>query len=136
VYAPIGFLTGLTGTLFREFAFTLAGSVIISGIVALTLSPMMASRFLTTTAQEGWFARQVDRFFSAVARLYTRRLAGTLDYRPVVVVFAVGIFAMLVFLYTHVQKELAPQEDQGVLFALAKGRNTPTSTTPRCSAVR
>jgi multidrug efflux pump len=121
VYAPIGFLTGLTGTLFREFAFTLAGAVIISGIVALTLSPMMASRFLTTTAQEGWFARRVDRFFSAVTRWYSRRLAGTLDYRPVVLVFAVGIFGILVFLYTHVQKELAPQEDQGVLFALAKG---------------
>ncbi len=121
VYAPIGFLTGLTGTLFREFAFTLAGSVIISGIVALTLSPMMASRFLTSTAQEGWFARQVDKFFSATQRFYSRRLAGTLDYRPVVIVFAIGIFAMLVFLYTHVQKELAPQEDQGVLFALGKG---------------
>src|SRR6185312_5353353 len=121
VYAPIGFLTGLTGTLFREFAFTLAGSVIISGIVALTLSPMMASRFLTTTAQEGWFARQVDRFFSAVTRFYGRRLAGTLDYRSVVIVFAIGIVAMLVFLYTHVQKELAPQEDQGVLFTIGKG---------------
>ncbi len=121
VYAPIGFLTGLTGTLFREFAFTLAGAVIISGIVALTLSPMMASRFLTTTAQEGWFARQVDRFFSAATGWYGRRLAGTLDYRPVVIVFAIGILGMLVFLYTHVQKELAPQEDQGVLFALGKG---------------
>ena len=121
VYAPIGFLTGLTGTLFREFAFTLAGSVIISGIVALTLSPMMASRFLTTTAQEGWFARRIDRVFSAMTRWYGRRLAGTLDYRPVVIVFAIGILATLVFLYTHVQKELAPQEDQGVLFALGKG---------------
>jgi multidrug efflux pump len=121
VYAPIGFLTGLTGTLFREFAFTLAGSVIISGIIALTLSPMMASRLLTETAQEGWFARLVDRFFSAVTRFYTRRLAGTLDYRPVVLVFAGGIFVMLVFLYTHVQKELAPQEDQGVLFTIGKG---------------
>jgi multidrug efflux pump len=121
VYAPIGFLTGLTGTLFREFAFTLAGAVIISGVIALTLSPMMASRFLTTTAQEGWFARQVDRFFSAVTRGYARRLAGTLDYRPVVLVFALGIFVMLIFLYTHVQKELAPQEDQGVLFTLGKG---------------
>jgi multidrug efflux pump len=121
VYAPIGFLTGLTGTLFREFAFTLAGSVIISGVIALTLSPMMASRFLTTTAQEGWFARRVDRFFSAVTRAYSRRLAGTLDYRPVVLVFALGIFVMLVFLYMHVQKELAPQEDQGVLFTLGKG---------------
>ena len=121
VYAPIGFLSGLTGTLFREFAFTLAGSVIISGIVALTLSPMMASRFLTSTAQEGWFARQVDRFFSAVTRFYGRRLAGTLDYRAVVLIFAAGIFALLAYLYTHVQKELAPQEDQGVLFTLGKG---------------
>ncbi|HEY5208236.1 MAG TPA: multidrug efflux RND transporter permease subunit [Stellaceae bacterium] len=121
VYTPIGFLTGLTGSLFREFAFTLAGSVVISGVIALTLSPMMASRFLTSTSQEGWFARQVDRFFSAVTRAYSRRLAGTLDYRSVVVVFAIGIFLILAYLYTHVQKELAPQEDQGVLFTLGKG---------------
>jgi multidrug efflux pump len=120
VYAPIGFLTGLVGSLFREFAFTLAGAVIISGFIALTLSPMMASRLLTTTAQEGWFARQVDRFFSAVTRSYSRRLGATLDYRPVVFLFAAGVFVMMYFLYTHSQKELAPPEDQGVLFAIGK----------------
>jgi multidrug efflux pump len=121
VYAPIGFLTGLSGALFREFAFTLAGSVIISGVVALTLSPMMSSRLLTSTAQEGWFARKVNVFFSALTRFYGRRLAGTLDYRAVVLVFAVGVLLMLGFMFLHTQKELAPEEDQGVIFAQGKG---------------
>ena len=69
VYAPIGFLSGITGTLFREFAFTLAGSVIISGVVALTLSPMMCSLLLSAQSQRGRFARAVDRTFSAVDAL-------------------------------------------------------------------
>ncbi len=120
VYAPIGFLSGLTGTLFREFAFTLAGAVVISGIIAITLSPMMASKLLTREMAEGWFPRKVEQFFSAVTRAYSRRLAATLDYRPVVGLFAVAIFGLLAFLYTHTQAELAPPEDQGVVFAMGK----------------
>ena len=81
VYAPIGLLSGLTGTLFREFAFTLAGAVIISGIIALTLSPMMCSVLLTREMSQGWFARRVDHFFSAVTRWYGRRLVSSLNYR-------------------------------------------------------
>src|SRR5205085_1653026 len=74
VYAPIGFLGGLTGSLFREFAFTLAGSVIVSGVVALTLSPMMCS-VLLKSAEEGRFARSVNRIFGSVTRWYGRHAA-------------------------------------------------------------
>src|SRR5437588_8228127 len=120
VYTPIGFLGGVTGTLFREFAFTLAGAVIISGIVAVTLSPMMCSLLLSRDSAQGWFARQIDRGFSWLADAYERRLQRTLDYRPVTALFAVAILAALVFMYLNTKKELAPEEDQGVLFALTK----------------
>ena len=82
VYAPIGFLGGLTGSLFREFAFTLAGSVIVSGVIALTLSPMMCSVFLKS-AEEGRFAKLVNRVFGAMTRWYGRQLDRSLDYRPI-----------------------------------------------------
>ena len=120
VYAPIGLLTGLTGTLFREFAFTLAGAVIISGIVAITLSPMMCSVLLTHDMSQGWFARKVDSFFSAVTRWYGRRLISSLNYRPATALFALGIVASLVYMYGHISAELAPSEDQGALFAMGK----------------
>ncbi len=120
VYTPIGFLGGVTGTLFREFAFTLAGAVIISGIVAVTLSPMMCSILLTRTSSQGRFARLIDRGFSRLADGYGRRLQRSLDYRPVTALFAVAVFAVLVFMYLNTKKELAPEEDQGVLFALTK----------------
>ncbi|MEI6984657.1 MAG: MexW/MexI family multidrug efflux RND transporter permease subunit [Rhodospirillaceae bacterium] len=121
VYAPIGFLTGLTGALFREFAFTLAGSVIISGVVAVTLSPMMCSLLLTKEMAEGGFARRVDRFFTALTRWYGRRLEGSLDYRPVTLLFAVVVLGLVGYLYSHCGAELAPEEDQGVVFAVGKG---------------
>src|SRR5262249_39155222 len=121
VYAPIGFLGGVTGTLFREFAFTLAGSVIISGIVAVTLSPMMCSLLLTRTMAQGRFARLIDRTFSRLADAYGRRLERSLDYRPVTAMFAIAVFLALGFMYVKTSKELAPEEDQGVLFALTKG---------------
>ena len=120
VYAPIGFLSGLTGALFREFAFTLAGAVIISGVVALTLSPMMASLLLTRTMSQGRFARLVDRVFTRVEDAYSRRLAGALDYRPVTLLFAVAVLGSLWFLYSNIRAELAPEEDQGILMALTK----------------
>ena len=120
VYTPIGFLGGVTGTLFREFAFTLAGAVIISGIVAVTLSPMMCSILLTRESSQGRFARLIDRVFSRLAEAYGRRLERSLDYRPVTALFALAIFALLAFMYVNTEKELAPEEDQGVLFALTK----------------
>ena len=120
VYAPIAFQTGLTGVLFREFALTLAGSVIISGVIALTLSPMMCSMLLTKTMHEGRFAKLVDRTFERVTAAYSRRLHATLDYRLVTLVFAAGVLASVFYLYTHSFAELAPQEDQGVLFSQTK----------------
>jgi multidrug efflux pump len=119
VYAPIGFLGGLTGSLFREFAFTLAGSVIVSGVIALTLSPMMCSVFLKS-AEEGRFAKMVNRVFGAMTRWYGRRLDRSLDYRPITGLFALTILGLVGFLYLHTSKELAPEEDQGIVFALTK----------------
>src|SRR5437762_14190286 len=86
VYAPIGFQGGLTGALFREFAFTLAGAVIVSGVVALTLSPMMSSRLLREGDTDKGFAGFVNRQFDRVRRRYSSLLAGTLNYRAVVFV--------------------------------------------------
>jgi multidrug efflux pump len=120
VYAPIGFMGGLTGTLFREFAFTLAGSVVISGIVALTLSPMMCSLLLSRSMMDGRFARLVDGSFARLTRWYGRRLSSSLDYRPATAIFVVGIFAALAFLFVNTRAELAPEEDQGILFGITK----------------
>ncbi|NVN84529.1 MAG: MexW/MexI family multidrug efflux RND transporter permease subunit [Rhodopseudomonas sp.] len=120
VYAPIGFLGGLTGALFREFAFTLAGAVIVSGVIALTLSPMMCSVLLRPHDQ-GWFAKKVDAVFGAMTRWYGRQLDRSLDYRPITAMFAVVILGLVVFLYQHSSKELAPEEDQGIVFAVLKG---------------
>ncbi len=120
VYAPIGFLGGVTGALFREFAFTLAGAVIISGVVAVTLSPMMCSLLLSREMLHGRFVRVIDRGFSRISRAYARRLERSLDYRPVTAMFAAAILAALAFMYLNTKAELAPEEDQGVLFALTK----------------
>ncbi|NYG45113.1 multidrug efflux pump [Bradyrhizobium sp. IAR9] len=119
VYAPIGFLGGLTGALFREFAFTLAGAVIVSGVIALTLSPMMCSLFLRR-ADGGRFARFVNRGLSAMTRWYGHKLDRSLDYRPITALFALTMLGLVGFLYMHTSKELAPEEDQGIVFALTK----------------
>ncbi|HVV41752.1 MAG TPA: efflux RND transporter permease subunit, partial [Nitrobacter sp.] len=119
VYAPIGFTSGLTGALFREFAFTLAGSVIVSGVIALTLSPMMCSVFLKG-GDHGRFAKVVDRVFGSVTRGYGRMLDRSLDYRPITALFAVTILGLVGFLYMHTSAELAPEEDQGIVFAVTK----------------
>ncbi len=119
VYAPIGFLGGVTGSLFREFAFTLAGSVIVSGVIALTLSPMMCSVLLRHTDQSR-FAQKVEDIFRSVTRGYGRLLDRSLDYRPVTALFAAVILGLVGFLYMNTSKELAPEEDQGILFSLTK----------------
>ena len=126
VYAPIGLQGGLTGSLFREFAFTLAGAVVISGIVALTLSPMMGSKLLRAGDAERGLAGMINRGFDAVRRTYTSMLAGTLQYRPVVLVLW-GIVAVLIIpFYMFSQKELAPKEDQSVVFGVIQA--APNST--------
>ena len=120
VYAPIGFLGGLTGALFREFAFTLAGSVIVSGVVALTLSPMMCSVILTGTGSQGRFAAFLDRSFDRLAGWYVRRLDSMLDYRAATLLFAFGILLSVGYLFANTMSELAPEEDQGILFGISK----------------
>ncbi|MDQ2977790.1 MAG: efflux RND transporter permease subunit, partial [Acidobacteriota bacterium] len=120
VYAPIGFQGGLTGALFREFAFTLAGAVIVSGIVALTLSPMMSSRLLREGDTEKGFAGWVNRRFDGVRRRYTSLLTGTLNYRAVVFVLWAIVTALIVPFYMFSQKELAPTEDQSVVFGIVQ----------------
>jgi multidrug efflux pump len=118
VYAPIGIQGGLTGSLFREFAFTLAGAVTVSGVVALTLSPMMGSKLLRAGDTERGFSGIVNRQFERIRTLYTRLLTGTLNYRPVVfTVWAIVALLMIPF-YMFSQRELAPQEDQGVVFGV------------------
>jgi multidrug efflux pump len=120
VYAPIGLQGGLTGALFREFAFTLAGAVIVSGVVALTLSPMMGSRLLRSGDAERGFAGWVNRRFEAVRRTYTRLLTGTLAYRPVVFALWAIVVLLIAPFYLFSQKELAPNEDQSVVFGIVQ----------------
>ncbi len=118
VYAPIGIQGGLTGALFREFAFTLAGAVIVSGVVALTLSPMMGSKLLRAGDTDRGFAGIVNRRFENVRNLYVRLLTGTLKYRPVVLTVWVIVALLMIPFYMFSQHELAPSEDQGVVFGV------------------
>jgi multidrug efflux pump len=117
VYVPIGFMGGLTGALFSEFAFTLAGAVGISAIIALTLSPMMCSRFLKEANHKNKFLDQVNHHFNRLHKGYERRLKNSLDNLPVTVVFAGIILLSIGYLYTTATSELAPQEDQGLIIA-------------------
>ena len=118
VYAPIGIQGGLTGALFREFAFTLAGAVLVSGFVALTLSPMMGSRLLREGDTERGFAGMINRHFERVRGFYTRTLSGTLRYRPVVLTLWAIVAVLMIPFYMFSQHELAPAEDQGVVFGV------------------
>jgi multidrug efflux pump len=124
VYVPIGFQGGLTGALFTEFAFTLVGAVTVSAIVALTLSPMMCSRFLKSREAlgDGWqvrFGGFIDRRFEQVRRGYQRALHGSLNTLPVTLVFAAIVLGSIYFLYAGTTSELAPVEDQGVIVTLS-----------------
>ncbi len=123
VYVPIGFMSGLTGALFTEFAFTLVGAVTMSAVIALTLSPMMCSKLLRAPKPEGgnWIDHLVlwlDRQFARLDHAYERRLDGVLNHLSVVAVFAILLLGGIYFLYTTSMSELAPQEDQGVLIAM------------------
>jgi multidrug efflux pump len=116
VYVPIGFQRGLTGALFTEFAFTLAGAVTVSAIIALTLSPMMCSRFFSSEQESGRFVKFIDRQFERVRHLYQRLLHNLLQTYPVVVVMGLMLFGATILLGMTSKKELAPEEDQGFLF--------------------
>ena len=120
VYAPIGLLGGLTGVLFKEFAFTLVGTIIISTIIALTLSPMMCSRVLKPTIANNAYARFVNDLFERIHLRYETMLEGSLKTRSVTVIFVIGIVAMLVAMFQFIQHELAPEEDQGVIFTFSQ----------------
>jgi multidrug efflux pump len=126
VYAPIGIQGGLTGALFREFAFTLAGAVIVSGVVALTLSPMMGSKLLRAGDTERGFAGWINRRFERVRSAYERTLTGTLRYRPVVLTLWAIVAVLMIPFYMFSQRELAPSEDQGVVFGVIQA--APNST--------
>ncbi len=122
VYVPIGFQGGLTGALFTEFAFTLVGAVTVSAVVALTLSPMMCSRFLKPHDEDrsGWQERLtdfIDRTFERLRGRYERWLHGSLGYIPVTATFAVIVLGSIYFLYAGAKHELAPQEDAGIIIS-------------------
>ena len=127
VYVPIGFQGGLTGALFTEFAFTLAGAVLISGVIALTLSPMMASRFFRQGQDSGRFARFVDRTFDRVHRGYSRALSSMLDTWVVLITMGVILMLLLGVMFKMSQTELAPEEDQGFIGSQVVGPPTATS---------
>lgn len=126
VFAPLAFTGGLTGSLFREFAMTLAGAVIISGIVALTITPMMSARVLKRGGHSK-FQILVDRSFDRLAEWYERRVAGSLNYRPVTLTIVIVLVALTGYLFTKTSSELAPEEDSGALFSLVNAPPYATS---------
>ena len=126
VYAPIGVQGGLTGTLFREFAFTLAGAVVVSGVVALTLSPMMASKLLRKGDSHKGFARWVNHRFDGLRNRYTRMLTNSLRWRPVVITMAFVVILLGIPFFLLTPSELAPKEDQGVILGIVQA--SPNST--------
>jgi multidrug efflux pump len=122
VYLPVGIQGGLTGTLFREFAFTLAGAVAISGIVALTLSPVMTAKFLRAGDSEHGFAARVNHVFEGLKEWYGKKLDASLQVRPAVYTAWIGlsILAAIFLKMSMSAKELAPTEDQGVIFGIVQ----------------
>jgi multidrug efflux pump len=135
VYAPIGLQGGLTGTLFREFAFTLAGAVVVSGLVALTLSPMMSSRLIRGSDHESPLATTINRGFTALQRGYLWILDVILPSRGVLAGIGVGVILLIPLFYAMSGKELAPLEDQGVVFGIVQA--APNATIEQTSpAVR
>jgi hydrophobe/amphiphile efflux-1 (HAE1) family protein len=119
VYAPIGFLGGLTGALFSEFALTLAGAVFVSGVVALTLSPMMCAHLLRDHDHQEGFADWLDRSFGKFKGVYKKILIHSLDNRGAVIMFSMAILISLPLLFSVARQELAPVEDTGSIFVIA-----------------
>jgi len=122
VYAPIGFLTGLTGKLFSEFAFTLVAAVLFSGFIALTLTPMMCSKFYRTNENlHAGFAGLINQTFNKITAGYRSALQITLRLNYLVVIVALIIYALCFVFYAHIPKELSPQEDQGAIIGIVQG---------------
>ncbi|PFG61976.1 multidrug efflux pump [Thioclava sp. ES.031] len=126
VLAPLGFTGGLTGQLFREFAFALAGSVILSGVIALTITPMMSGRLLRHGESKG-FQAFVDRNFDRLSGWYGRRVDGSLDLRGITLLIVVSLVGVTGFMLMNTNSELAPDEDNGALFAILNGPRYATS---------
>ena len=128
VYLPIGFQGGLTGVLFTEFAFTLAGSVLLSGVIALTLTPMMSSKILKPHGEgsKGRLEAWLDRRFDKIQDGYQRRLHGALETKAVIAIFGAIVLVSCVFLYMTAPKEPAPLEDEGFVFAISQADPTAT----------
>jgi len=118
VYTPIGLQGGLTGALFREFAFTLAGAVTISGIVALTLSPMLSSKLLTAEDEQHWLPAHINAAFERLKQFYGRRLDEALNARPAIYLLWGTLSLLIVPMWMFSAEELAPSEDQGVIFGI------------------
>ncbi|MGF1722649.1 multidrug efflux RND transporter permease subunit [Vibrio kyushuensis] len=118
VYAPIAMMGGITGSLFKEFALTLAGAVFVSGIVALTLSPMMCSKMLKANEEPSKFEKTVHHVLDGMTNRYSRMLKSVMDHRPVVIGFSVIVFAVLPVLFSFIPSELAPSEDKGVIMLM------------------
>jgi multidrug efflux pump len=126
VYIPIGFQGGLTGALFTEFAFTLASAVAVSGLIALTLSPMMCSRIFTEKQETSSFVQKIDRVFDKVHHSYQSTLRDLLSTWQVIIVMGVILLGGVAYLYATAHTELAPTEDQGIVLMQASG--PPNST--------
>ena len=121
VYVPIGFMSGATGRLFTEFALTLAGSVIVSGFVALTASPMMCAKLLRHQEKHGRFYTVMENALNRLAANYRALLTRSLSVRPLVVALGLGVAALGGLLFTVLPSELAPYEDQGTIFTTTRG---------------
>lgn len=126
VYLPIGFMGGLVGTLFTEFAFSLVAAVIVSTVVAMTLAPMLSSKVLKEKGAAGRFERTVERLFTGLAEHYRRVLHAVLEYASALPAFALAVMISIYFMFELTQKELAPTEDQSILFFMATGPQTAT----------
>ena len=126
VFAPLAFTGGLTGALFREFAVTLAGSVVLSGIIAITITPMMSARLLKS-GTPGRFQRIVDGTFARVEHVYEQAVTGSLNYRPLTLIIVLALVGVTGFMFTKTSSELAPEEDQGFLLSLVTAPRYATS---------
>ncbi len=126
VYAPIGFMGGMAGVLFSEFAYTLAGAVLISGVVALTLSPMLSGKVLASSAEPKGFEARVEKIFDGLAKRYKRSLHNALEHQTANFVFAAGILIAIPFLFSSSKSEMAPTEDREVLNIQALAPETAT----------
>ncbi len=121
VYAPIALMGGITGSLFKEFALTLAGAVFVSGIVALTLSPMMCSKMLKANETPNKFETTVHNLLDRMSNRYEKMLGNVMQRRPVIIAFAIIVFASLPMLFKFIPSELAPAEDKGVVMLMGTG---------------